>query len=66
MAVQFGAGGAGRRPQGAVQLGGMHRARFFDHDAAVVQIGADLLPLALARHDAHRARPVAEPVDLSP
>ena len=66
IAVQLGAGGARRLAHGAVQLGRMEPARFLDHHAAMVQVGADLLALALAWHQTHRARPFAKRFDLSP
>ena len=50
--------------QAAVQLARMQPARLLDQDAAVIEVGADLLPLSLAGHDPDPARPLAERPDL--
>ena len=60
MAVQQRAGGACGCAQPGMEAGRIEPARRLDHDPAMVAVGADLLPLARARHQADAVGPLAE------
>src|SRR5688500_9333344 len=65
MTVQQRAGGARGRAQPGVEAGRMQPARRLDHYPAMVAVRADLLALALARHDTDALGTLAERCDLA-